>query len=184
MVGNFIEEARDADGKRRVQKRENRIFDIKPESKMTFQELADWYLNLEKLKGLASYEIVKIYLKKFNSQFGNTVVSDLKPVDLENLQARRKAEGRADATVDQEIGAARTMINKALDNDLVVGDTLRTFKKVKKMLKRNSNARKRVLSPEEFIRLFSHLPRHTQEILITAFYMGMRKGESLSLTRD
>jgi hypothetical protein len=30
-----------------VQKRENRIFDMLPESKMTFQELTDWYLGLK-----------------------------------------------------------------------------------------------------------------------------------------
>ena len=49
-VGYSVEEARDADGKRRCQKRENRIFDIKPDSKMTFQELTDWYLGLESIK--------------------------------------------------------------------------------------------------------------------------------------
>ena len=43
FVGNSIEKARDADGKRRGQKRENRIFDMLPESNMTFQELAEWY---------------------------------------------------------------------------------------------------------------------------------------------
>ena len=52
-VGTSIEEARDADGKRRVQKRENRIFDIVPEAKMTFSELAGWYLELEKVKALS-----------------------------------------------------------------------------------------------------------------------------------
>ena len=35
VVGYSIEEARDADGQRRVQKRENRIFDMLPESNMT-----------------------------------------------------------------------------------------------------------------------------------------------------
>jgi len=71
------------------------------------------------------------------------VVSQIKPAALENLQAKRKVEGKADATIDQEIGAARTVINKAFDNDLVGGDTLKVFKKVKKLLKRNSNARKK-----------------------------------------
>jgi hypothetical protein len=52
---NSIEYARDADGKRRIQKRENRIFDIKPESKMTFEELTKWYLDLQKVKALAPY---------------------------------------------------------------------------------------------------------------------------------
>ena len=49
-VGSFegldpysIEDARDAESKRKVQKRENRIFDIKAETKMTFSELTKWY---------------------------------------------------------------------------------------------------------------------------------------------
>lgn len=88
-VGNSIEEARDAEGKRRSQKRENRIFDIKPDSKMTFTELADWYLALEKKKTLAYYPVLKIYLKSFNAEFGDRVVTSIKPADLENYQANR-----------------------------------------------------------------------------------------------
>ncbi|HYA01606.1 MAG TPA: hypothetical protein VEI04_00650 [Syntrophobacteria bacterium] len=41
VVGFSINEARDADGKRRVQKRENRIFEMLPEAKMTVKELTD-----------------------------------------------------------------------------------------------------------------------------------------------
>ena len=182
MVGNKIEEARDAEGKRRGQKRENRIFDIKPETRMTFQELTDWYINLEKIKSLSYYRTLKIDLNKFNSVFGNVIVSQIKPCDLENLQAKRKAEGKADATIDLEIGAARTMINKAFDNDRISGDTLRTFKKVKKMLKRNSNARDRILSPDEFNRLLDHLPHHVKTVLVTGYYTGMRLGEILPLS--
>jgi hypothetical protein len=47
--GYSIEDARIAEGKRKTQKRENRLLDIKPDSKMTFNELTDWYLNLEKV---------------------------------------------------------------------------------------------------------------------------------------
>ena len=42
------------------------------------------------------------------------VVDQIKPADLENLQAKRKAEGMADATVDQEIGAARGIDQQGL----------------------------------------------------------------------
>ena len=190
-VGNFegldpysIEDARDADSKRKVQKRENRIFDIKPESKMTFNELKEWYLNLEKVKGLKYYPTVQIFLNKFNSEFGSKVVSDIKPVDLENLQAKRKKQGLANSTVDEEITIARTMINKAFDNDLIGGETLKVFKKVKRLLKRNSNARKKVLSLDQFNKLLENLPLHARGILATAFYTGMRKGEIVNLTWD
>jgi hypothetical protein len=50
FIGISIEEARDAEGKRRTQKRENRIFDILMDSKITFKELTSWYLRLESVK--------------------------------------------------------------------------------------------------------------------------------------
>jgi len=46
---------------------------IKPETKMTFQQLTDWYLGLEKVKILAYYPTLKINLNKFNFEFGSTV---------------------------------------------------------------------------------------------------------------
>lgn len=73
-VGSSIDEARAADGKKKSQKKEGRLFDIKPDSRMTFNELADWYLQLEKVKGLASYKTVKIYLGKFNSEYGTSII--------------------------------------------------------------------------------------------------------------
>lgn len=183
-VGYSIEEARDADGKRRVQKRENRIFDIKPEAKMTFSELAKWFLELESVKGRAYYPTLSITLNSFLKEFGNVIVCDIKPADLENYQAKRKGARYSDSYVDQEIAAARTMINKAFDNDIVGGDTLRVFKKVKKLLKRNSNARDRILSPDEFENLMEKLPHHARGVLAMGYYTGMRRGEIASLTWD
>jgi len=63
----------------------------------------------------------------------------------------------------------------------VSGDTLKTFKRVKKMLKRNSNARKKILSIVQFNQLMEHLPIHTKWILATGFYTGMRSHEVVSL---
>ena len=183
-VGFSIEEARDADGKRRSQKRENRIFDIKPDAKMSFNELTKWYLELERVKVLARYSILKINLKSFNEMFGDTIVNKLKPMDLENYQAKRKAEGQADAYVDQQISMARAMINKAFDNDLVGGDVVKVFKRVGKLLKGDSNARDRVLSTQEFERLMAALPAHTKGIVAMGYYGGMRRGEVLNLTWD
>ena len=54
VVGKSIEEALDADGKRRAQKREGRIFDMLPESKITVKEICEWYLGLSSVKKLAS----------------------------------------------------------------------------------------------------------------------------------
>lgn len=183
-IGNSVEEARAADGKRKSQKRENRLFDIKPETKMTFSDLAKWYLGLEKVKSLSSFWRVEISLAKFNSVFGGTIVSKIKPSDLENYQAKRKAEGMADNTVDLEIGAAKSMVYKAFDNDIVSGETLRAFKKIKKMLRKNGNARDRILGPEEYKNLKNHCSEHLKEVILVGYHTGMREGEILNLTWD
>ena len=65
-VGTSVDEARAADGKKKAQKKEGRLFDIREDSKMTFSELAKWYLDLEKVKNKAYYPTVKFNLESFN----------------------------------------------------------------------------------------------------------------------
>ena len=73
------------------------------------------------------------------------VVNQIKPVDLESYQAKAKKKGFADKTIDDEIGEVGTMIRKAFDNGMVGGDTLRTFNKVEKLMKkRSANARDKI----------------------------------------
>lgn len=180
-----IEEARAAEGKRKAQKVEApRVLQRAPEEKRTFKELTKWYTGLEKIKSKRYFPTLQINLASFNKEFGDTIVGQIKPVDLENYQAKRKAAGKSDSYIDTEIGAARTMINKAFDNDMVSGETVKAFKRIKKLLKRNSNARDKILTLDQVKSLMAALPRHTKAILATAFYTGMRKGEILSLTWD
>jgi integrase len=179
-----VTDAENALAKRKVQKKEKRIFDMLPESNQRFSELTEWYLELERVKSLAYYKVLKINLDSFNAVFGNDIVSSIKPADLENYQARRKKAGFSDSYIDQEIGAAKTVVNKAFDNDLVGGDTLKAFRRVKKLLKKGSNARKRVLSYPEYQKLYDALPSHTAPIVATGFWTGMRRGEILNLTWD
>ncbi|SPF42642.1 conserved hypothetical protein [Syntrophobacter sp. SbD1] len=179
-----IEEARAAEGKRKAQKVEApRVLQRAPEEKMTFQELTDWYLKLEKVKAKAYFDTLKFNLASFNKEFGGIIVSQIKPSEIENFQAKQKAASYSDSYVDQQIGAAKTVINKAFDNDMVTGETVKVFKRVKKLLlKRNANARDKVLTVDQVENLMAALPRHTKAILATAFYTGMRSGEILSLT--
>ena len=180
-IGKSIEEARDADGKRRVQKREGRIFDMLPESKMTFSELAEWYLNLNSVKRLVSYERVQVCLTNFNEVFGNRLVNTIKPVELEEYQDKREGEGLAPATIDMELTIAGTMIRKALDNDMVDGRTVKAFRRVKKKLIQGSNARDRILTVDEYLRLRDNSPPHLKALITVAYHTGMRRGELLNL---
>ena len=176
-VGYSITEARDAEGKRRSQKRENRIFDMLPESKMTFNELTEWYLSLSSVKGLASFKNVRIYLNNFNKVYGDKIVGSIKPMDLEEFQTKRKKQGLKPASIDLEITLVRTMVTKAFDNDLLDGNSLKAFRKIKRMIKRGANARKRIVSFEEFLNLVDSATSHFRPVLITAYHTGMRSGE-------
>ena len=181
VVGYSISEARDALGKKMAQKREGRLFDVKDDAKMTFNEFTEWYLDLEKVKDQKAFWRTKISLNHFISVYGQQIVNTIKPVDLENYQMKRKKQGRADNTIDSEIGTVRAMINKAFDNDKVSGQTLKTFKRTKKLLKRNSNARTRILSHDEYEALCSHAALHVKHAVIIAYHTGMRRGEILQL---
>ncbi|MBW1991725.1 MAG: site-specific integrase, partial [Deltaproteobacteria bacterium] len=84
----------------------------------------------------------------------------MKPLDLENYQEKRIAEGRAPATVDMEICLSKTMVTKAFDNDLVDGRTVKVFRAVRRKLRKAANVRRRTLSIEEYLRLLKVAPAH------------------------
>jgi integrase len=92
-------------------------------------------------------------------------------------QELREREGAKPATIDMEISRVSSMIRKAFDNDKINGDALKAFKRVKRKLKKGSNARKRLLSPQEYLKLLDASRSHLKPILIVAFNTGMRKGE-------
>jgi integrase len=181
FVSYSIEEARDADGKRRVQKRENRIFEMLPEANMTFNELAEWYLNLKSVKSLASYKRTVWCVDTYNEVFGNQRVSGIKPVRLEEFQDKSEDEGLAHATIDLILTTVGTAVRKGWDNDMVNGRAVKTFRRVKAKLKKGSNARDRTLSISEYLSLVEVAPAHLKALLITAFSTGMRQGEMLKL---
>jgi len=56
------------------------------------------------------------------------IVHNLRSIYLENYQAKREKVGKAPATIGMELFIARTMINKAFDNDLVGGSTVKAFR--------------------------------------------------------
>jgi len=179
-----IEDARKFNSKRVVQKAENRILDIKQDTRMTFNELNEWYLGLEKIKALVSYKTVVTYLTKFNKEFGKKIVGNIKLSDLEELQEKRKKQGLKPKTIDDEINYAKSMVIKAFYNDIVGGDVLKAFQRVTPLLKRNANARDRILTKGEYEGLLLYSKKHLKNILIMAYWTGMRKGEIKALTWD
>lgn len=177
FVGNSIEQARDADGKRRGQKREGRIFEMLPDAKLTFKQIAKWYLELSSVNKLASYQRITIALTNFNEVFGSRVAGTILPIDLEEFQAKRTQDGLAQSTIDVELNIVRGMVSKAFDNDKLDGRTLKAFRRVKNLTRRGGNARKRIVTIQEYLQLLAVAPKHFRNMLVVAMNSGMRPGE-------
>ena len=153
-MGQSIEEARAAEGKRKAQKYEGPgVLEKVPAGKMTFSELVEWYLEQKTVKKLASFNRIKVILSNFNGVFADRIVSSLKLMDLEGYQEKREGEGRAPATIDMEISIVKTMVTQAFDNDLVDRRTVKAFRKVRRKLRRAANTRKRTLSIAGYLKL-------------------------------
>ncbi|HUV58827.1 MAG TPA: site-specific integrase [Desulfatiglandales bacterium] len=183
LIGNSIEAARDEQNERRKQKRRNEII---PNSKITFKELSEWYLDIEEVKGKASYRQMGYRVKLLDKEIGDRLVTHILPVDLQNYREKRKKKGLAPATIDDEITQAKMIVKKAWENKKVSANTLHTFLSIKNLLKSNANARDEIYTKEQFDKLINHkhCSQYLKGILATAFYTGMRKGEILNLTRD
>jgi integrase len=181
-VGFSIDEARAAEGKRRAQKKEGRFFEMLPETKKTFNQLAEWFTGQKKIKALSYFVSIQAHLKLFNAELGDRLTNSLTPSDLENLQVELKGAGYAPSYIDQTIDTARYMVTKAFDNDQIGGDCLKPFRKVAAVLKRGANARKRILTMAEYTRLQAACPAHLQCVVALGFWTGMRVGEILPLT--
>lgn len=183
-VGTSIEEARDALGKRMGQRRENRIFEMMPESRMDFRELAKWFLNLSTVKALKTHKRLTQCLNAFNAHFGSRTVETIKAVDLEDYAAARAAQGLKPATIQMELMVAGSVVNRAFLNDMVSGRTLKAFKVAKKPMRRGENARTRTITLEEYRKLLGIAPANLRAILTLAMRTGMRRREMVRLRRS
>lgn len=182
-AGDTLAEAKAAEGKRLSQKAEGRILEAVTGRDTTCEQVSAWYLELEKTKSLKYHSVMVYNLKIFNRELGHKRVSDLKQVDLENYQMKRKAAGMSDSYVDQEVGTIRRAIKKAADNEKLSYDYLRPFRNLKNVMpKKNSNARDRIITRTEFTTLLGELNApHAKQIFATAYYTGMRSGEIVNL---
>ena len=180
-----IEDARKAEAKRTVQKKEGRteeIFNYKKESTWTFSQLAEWWFKQDSVKARSDCGRLEIAFKKFNQVFGERLIRDVKLSELRNYQSQRRKEGQADSTTDHEThSAAKAAVKAAWFDNEISAETWKTWQNFKKLISgkkaRKQYARSRVLEIEEYCRLIPHSPYHLAVLVGVALFTGMRKSE-------
>jgi integrase len=104
------------------------------------------------------------------------LVSEVNLWLVEKYKARRKAEKKKPETINRELGVLRRVFNLALEWKLITQNPIQGMKlvKVQKYLPR-------VLTEEEFKRLYQSASPHFKPILLCAYLTGMRRGEIAKL---
>jgi integrase len=100
--------------------------------------------------------------------------------DIEAYQMRRMDEGAAPSTVNKEKAALSKMFNVLLKLRLIEVNPA----KLVKNLNEKSGEREVYLSHKDFHRIAQQSPLWLRSIVQTLYYTGMRRGETLGLTRD
>lgn len=146
-----------------------------------FKEWAKTYLALEEVKRLASYvgrvHSVEKHLIPF---LGGKILSEIKPQDVEGFRAQRtKPDGHSASTqtINHDHIALKHCLNVAIRRGL-----LQINPASKVPLPNPQNERDRVLTGEEWGRLYAAAKPHLKPVLLTAYQLGQRFSEITGLT--
>lgn len=159
------------------------VFDVKKETQVTFNTLADRYVEnfgtQKSFKGFKSHVI-----RELRESFGERRLSKITYLDLETFRNRRKAaltkagKTRTDASVNRDMAILGNILSKAVEWGLLETSP---FKKGKRLMFKENNQRLRFLTEHEIEALLKVCSPHLKPIVETALLTGMRRGELLSL---
>jgi len=164
--------------------------DWKETKPLSFSEMVDWYLDLPAVKAKTYYKDIVRYCEKWKEFFGEILVDDIKPSMVEKYREERlqqrsyrgKYPSRqkvTPASVNKEVSVLKRIFNLAIREDLAVKNPCWKVERLQE-----NNERKRILSKDELDSLLALLPQHARDIVLTAYYTGMRSAEIFNLTWD
>ena len=150
---------------------------------VTFKEWGETYLALEEVKRLRSYKernhAVTLQLIPF---FGSKAITEITPEDVEAYRGQRKKRN------------GRPVKLGTINNDHIILKHCLNIARRKGLLTINPaslvpipcahNERDRILSADEWHRLHDAAAPHLKPMLLTAYHLGQRLGELVSLTWD
>lgn len=156
----------------------NNVHGSSKKKPMTFDEMADCYLNdyakIQKSSWRHDMYRLEAQLKPF---FGSMKLNEVTPLLIEKYRAERLKTGVSKSTVNRELAIMKKMFNLSIDWKLA---TENPVKKVK-FFSEKDNLKERILTKEEEGRLLVASAEHLKPILIAGLNTGMRLGEILSL---
>lgn len=148
-----------------------------------FKEWAKAYLELETIKGLRSFvgrsHSINTHLIPF---FGQKILSEIKPQDVEAFRSQRKKPNGSKAstqTINHDHVALKHCLNMAIKRGLLQANPASRVE-----IPNPQNERDRVLTEEEWDRLHQAAKPHLRPVLLTAYQLGQRFREIVSLTWD
>lgn len=157
---------------------ENKFLDIDREPKLTFEELAEMYIELHAKPNKKSFEGDIKKIKILSKTFGDKYISDITPLMVDMYKAERRQKV-SPATTNRDLACLKCMLNKAV----VWGKLKENPAKNIKLFKEN-NKRTIYLEEPEINNLLSNCHGYLKVIVILALNTGMRKGEILNLKWD
>ena len=149
----------------------------------TFAQWGKEYLNLPEVKALRSYrDRVAAVKQRFIPYFGNKLLREITKSDITIYRTeRRKPDGTIPCiqTINYDHAILKHVFSRAQDHGHIDKNPAKEVQ-----IPDPKNERDRILSDDEWKRLYEASPPHLQSIFLTAYYTGMRFGEVIKLTWD
>ncbi len=181
--------------KRKTQIFENK-FDIQKDCSLIFRDLSEKYLEYCKTSSKKSWERTDaVFIKHLNDHFGDILVKEISPEDIEAYKNNRKEtikneksedknkqkEKIKPSTVNHELSCLRLILNKAIyewrdpeNKRLPLFSGPNPASRFKRL---RETTRERFLTKGELVKLFEVSSSELRDYILVAINTGMRKGE-------
>jgi integrase len=178
--------------KRKVEIAEGKYLDRQRPITTTFDDLTKAYISYARdQQQKRSWTRDRTSITTLNAYFGGKRLPELTPALIEQYRAWRRAtisrRGRPvmPATINRELACLKRMFNVVRKGLIVLTGGLPAANPMAMVsLEREHNERDRVLSREEFDRLYEAAEAWLKPMLLVAHHTGMREGEIRALRWD
>ncbi len=183
-AGVRMDMAKNLESTIRVDLRMGRINSKKTQNKTkTFAQWGKEYLNLPEVKALKSYrDRVGAVTQRLIPFFGSQLLPEITKSNITIYRTeRRKPDGTIPCiqTINYDHAILKHVFSRAQDHGYIEQNPAKEVP-----IPDPKNERDRILSDDEWKRLYESSPPHLKSIILTAYYTGMRFGEVINLTWD